>query len=543
MKLRTSALLAATSLAGCATMHKAKVANHKAIAELHAAHKSFPTGIKTVKRPYLMGSEVKVKKPESPVLKRRISLLIAQPESVREVASRISQESNIPVDVTGLDGGGAGGNSGGSGSSGRSSGALPPPPTSMVSRSGGSQSSGLPKISLRTPYHGSLSGLLNLIAARAGVSWKFENGRIKLFRYETRTFSIPALGWSTKSKSKISATSGSGQSSGGGLSSGGVGGGASSSSGSSSGSTSIQNKSDVDIWKGLEKTAKAVSGGAHVIADPATGTMTVTGRPDQIQEVHSWVKQLSSSLSQQVAITVRIFDVQEKRSEQNSFKPTLALKTAAQAVGVTMAGAPAPAIQGGSTPFSFGAAILKSATGQAGALKGTAAAVKALSTLGHVTQVFTRSIVTLNGRPAPIQVAKNTAYLRESETTQTANVGSVSGLRPGNVTTGFTGTFIPRIEGKRILLGMNMTISSLQQMKTKTSGNGSIQLPTTTDTQVQQSASLQSGSTLMVTGFQQTDGSTNHQGVGSPNFPFLGGGASAQVDHTMVAIVITARKL
>ncbi|MEB8513401.1 PilN family type IVB pilus formation outer membrane protein, partial [Acidithiobacillus ferriphilus] len=166
-----------------------------------------------------------------------------------------------------------------------------------------------------------------------------------------------------------------------------------------------------------------------------------------------------------------------------------------------------------------------------------------LATLGHVSQVFSQSRVTLNGEPAAIQVAQQTGYLAESQINQAANVGSTTGLIPGTVTTGFTGTVTPRVVGSRILLGMNMTISSLVNLKTVSSGGASIQVPTTTDTVVNQSASLRSGSTLMITGYKEADGNTTNNGVGSPFFAFLGGGGDAQVKKTLIAIVVSARSL
>lgn len=530
-------VLTAVSLAGCATFHQAKESEAHATSQIAAAQKDFPSVVETTAAPYLTGAAVKVAKKPNPVLGETVTLVSAKPISIHEIAGRITDITGLPVRVTGLS----------LPSSGISTippleekGGLPPPPASLLSAAS-TQSATVHVPSLTLRYHGSLRGLLDTVAARTGLSWRLRHGRLSFFKIESRTFLIPALAGETKTKNKISASTGATSSSGAlGMSGGGAGG---SGQNSSTGTTSVTSSADTDIWKGLEKTAKAVSGGAAVTADASSGTITVTGTPDQISQVADWVNTLRATLSKQVAVTIHIYSVQLDHEQNYGFSPTLAFKNAAKSFGLSLAGAPVPQIASGTSPFSFAASILKTATGAAGEFKGTQAAVQALATLGHVSQVFSQSRVTLNGQPAAIQVAQQTGYLAESEINSTANVGSTTGLIPGNVTTGFTGTITPRIVGNQILLGMKMEISSLVNLKTVTSGGSSIQVPTTTDTVVNQSAALKSGNTLMITGYKEVDGNTTRNGVGSPYFAFLGGGGDASVKRKLIAIVISARSL
>jgi type IVB pilus formation R64 PilN family outer membrane protein len=253
---------------------------------------------------------------------------------------------------------------------------------------------------------------------------------------------------------------------------------------------------------------------------------------------------MSDNLSKQVAITIQIYDVQLNHEQNYGFTPTLAFENAAKSFGLSVAGASMPAVEtSGQTPMSFGASILNTATGAAGEFAGSQAAVQALDTLGDVNQVFSRDIVTLNGQQSPIQVAQQIGYLQSSSTTSTTNAGNTTSLNPGTITAGFTGSITPRIVGGKIYIGMNMTISSLVGIKTITSGGSSIQLPTTDDTVVTQSAALQSGSTLMVTGYQENNGNATHNGVGSPYMPLLGGGGDADITKNLIAIIVTARTL
>jgi type IVB pilus formation R64 PilN family outer membrane protein len=466
---------------------------------------------------------------------------------IREIGAKISQISGIPVRVDNLSGGTT------------SSATLPPLPSQsggvLNPLMGGSSRDSYASRGIPLDWHGSIAGLLDYITAKDGVWWRYRHGAIHIFRTETETFSIPALNWSTDASGTIEASTGansSGSGSGGGI--GGVGtgtmstgiGGTSGTGGSnvSTGATSIINTSKTNVWKSLQKTAETVAGpGAQVMADASMGTITVTGTPREVGQVRQWVRQLTRQLSRQVAITIHVYNVQVNNEQNYGLNLSGAFQNLGKQYGVTLQSVAPPSPSGNVAPMSLGANILSSATGALGQFNGSSVAVQALATLGHVTQVFSRSAVTQNGQPAPIQVAQQTTYLAESSSTQTANVGSTTGLIPGTVTTGFTALFLPRIDDGYIYLGMNMTISNLVGIQTISNSGGSIQAPTVDSSTFQQMAKLKPGQTLLLTGYSQAGGNTTRNGVGSPYFPLLGGGADASTQKTMIAIVITARIL
>ncbi len=549
-------------MAGCATFHQAHVQQVRAEQAITHYQPPAPPPVVTVTNtPFLLGTVVDVRHAMPAVLRQPVTLVTSSPLSLSEIAAKISSMTGIPVSTDDVAQ-----NSGAERS-------LPPLPGSGTT-TGSLPSNAFLGSSVRHAitlnYYGPLAGLLDSVAAKNGVWWHFRNGRIVFFRTETKTFSIPALAWSTKATGSIVASSGSGGGMGssesgmGGAMGGNIGGagattgvnpsmgssvggmGASGSAGGSSGtgSTSITNTSHVDVWKGLQKVAQTVAGkSAQVIANASTGSITVTGTPPQVRHVREWIQGLSRRLSQQVAITVHVYDVQITNEQNYGLNLSGAFQSLGKQYGISVAGVAPPTPVSGQAPFSMGANILNSATGAMGQWSGSQVAVQALATMGNVSQVFEQSAVTLNGQPAPIQVAQQVGYLASSSSTQTANVGTTSGLMPGTVTTGFTAMFLPRISGGRILLGMNMTISSLISIQTVSSGGNSIQVPSIASSTFQQSVSLKPGQTLLLTGFKQHNGQTTHNGVGSPYMPLLGGGADANTKNQMIAIVITARIL
>lgn len=543
MKARLGILFLVVGLSGCATFRQATNMNNTASNDIQQAQDQYPKVVNVTSAPYLMGAVVQAVAPPDPILSENVTLVSAEPLTITEIAGRITSMVGLPVDVTGLmstadsDASAGGGFSPGGGITIPQPlrGGLPPPPASMMGGSalssggGASGLAGVPSVSLH--YHGTLGGLIDTVTAQTGLSSKIQDGRLVFFKYETRTFLIPALVGSVSTTNQITANSGAS------ASGGATGGSSGADNNSSAGQTSITSTSTTDVWAGITKTAETVGGGAKVVADSSTGTITVTGTPGQLDQVAAWVQSLSDTLSKQVAITIHIYSVKLNNEQNYGFNPQFAFKNAAGKFGFSVAGAPSPAVSSSLSPFTFGAQILK------GKFAGTDLAVQALATLGQVSQVFSQSRVTLNGQPASIQVAEQTGYLASSEVTTTANVGSSASLTPGSVTTGFTGTVTPRVVGESIYLGMNMVISSLENLKTVSSGDSSIQVPTTEDTVVSQSAVLKSGSVLMITGYNEADGSNSHNGVGSPYFPLFGGGGDASVGHDLIAIVVTARTL
>ena len=539
-------------MAGCATFHQAHA---KQIEAEHAITRyqppKAPPVVSTVDTPFLLGTVVDVRHAAPAILKQSITLIYPYPMTLRQIAGKITQKKGIPVHIE---------DSQESSTSAAPGGMLPPLP----SQTGGfpnplQGTGGQSRYAFRgmpLDWHGSVAGLLDMITARNGVWWRYRDGAVRIFRTETKTFSIPALAWSTGSSGSIVASAGA-NAMGGGMSSGiggagsmptggsmGAGGTGGGQGNESTGTTSIVNTSKIDVWAGLQKIAQTVAGpGAQVEADGSTGTVTVTGTPPQIRHVREWVQGLSRQLERQVAITVHVYNVTVNNEQNYGLNLAGAFQSLGKQYGVSLQGVAPPTPTGGTQPMSIGANILNSATGALGQWQGSSVAVQALATLGHVSQVFSKSTISLNGQPAPIQVAQQTGYLAESSTTQTANVGATSGLIPGTVTTGFTAMFLPRITNGKILLGMNMTISNLVGIQTISSGGNSIQVPTVDSSTFQQSVKLKPGQTLLLTGYSQKGGSTTRNGVGSPYLPLLGGGADASTSKQMIAIVITARIL
>ncbi len=170
---------------------------------------------------------------------------------------------------------------------------------------------------------------------------------------------------------------------------------------------------------------------------------------------------------------------------------------------------------------------------------GSQALINALSGQGHVSQVTSASLTTLNNQSAPLQVGRQTTYLASSTTTVTQGAGATTTLQPGLLTTGFSMTIVPHIlERGRLMLQYAIDISSLLNMYTVNSNNSSIQAPDVDTRNFLQRVMLQTGDTLVMTGFEQNTLNTNLSGMGNANNSMLGGGVNGKRNRSVLVILI-----
>lgn len=548
------ALLSVAQLAGCGSVRNDVIAlksqaSEKIVEESNKQVQPVPVVTRT-KAAWLLGEAVPVVAAPPAFLIRKITYNPRQQVTLADVAAYISQELGVSVDTSEV----SGGTSGMTGTSGAMAGFASAPRVPSLSGAPGTampvSSPALPVAAMganlglqyfSVDYSGKLSGLLDIAASKAGVWWKDVEGRkIVFYRSETKTFYIPALPNKSKGGALINANSssssngatGSGSSSGGGI--------------SSIGGSNTSTEFDVDIWRDLERTAKIVASGAQTATNPSANSITVTGTPTQVRNVEEWVKNLTENLSQQVSITLDVYTVKVKAQDAYNWNPNVVFKSLSGKFGVNLSGPQAPALTSGANPLNLTANILDTATGSLGQYGGSRFAYNALSTLGDVAQVMHQTVVTLNGRPAPMQMADVEGYLASSTPSASVAVGVIPQpptLTPGSLTTGFTATFIPQIVNGKIFLAMDMTTSSNNGFGQVGTSTSFIQTPNYAQNTFQQSAMLTPGASLMLTGVQQHNGKSSRNGVGAPNIYAVGGGMDDSTSKQLTAIVITAKVL
>ncbi|MBQ9236026.1 MAG: hypothetical protein IJ184_06150 [Alphaproteobacteria bacterium] len=369
-------------------------------------------------------------------------------------------------------------------------------------------------------YQGPLSGFLDEVSSRFGVWWKYENKGIYFYKFITKTFVI----YSLPSKPTMSAS---------------LGGSASGAGGSSS--ISMSSSIEVEMWSQFESTIRSmISSGAQLTVSPSDGTITLTATPDDIKLVAKFINEQNDRLARQVAISVKIMQVD---------------MTDTDSYGLDLNGILSGAFNDkfGTIEFvgsqTFANAATKTSQLTWGLTRGDISAdaiVKALSEKTRASLVTSGTVTTLNNKPAPIQVTSKENYI--SEMTKT-NSGSDSSNYDLSVTTdeietGFTMNVLPRIlEHGRMLVMFNMTLSELVQMENVSYGaenEGSyIQNPKIESRAFTQEVAMTSGESLILTGFEKAKTKTTKSGTGSAENSLLGGDATVDRSRSVIVIILT----
>lgn len=469
--------------------------------------------------------------------------------SAQELAERITALSGVPVivspDVTATQPGqtlGQMGVAGGlPGIQGQAMTGLPPLPSAgsspgsngMASPFGTAygvviQAGGFP---VNLSYTGSLSGFLDVASSRIGISWEMLDGQIRLFRYVSKTFRLSALPGDTSMDAKVGTTS----------SSGGTGG--AGNNGSSQSSSSAQNSgvkfSGLSVWKGIEDSVKAMlTPAGKIVVASALGTITVTDTPAIVAAVEKFIEQQNVALSRQVVVNVRVLSIDMNTSDSYGINWEVVYTALSNNFGLGFNSGVA-AIQGaGNLALSVLSTAGKNSNSSIKSWAGSKAIIEALGTQGKVSTVTSASVTTLNNQPAPIQVGRQTSYVASSSTSITTGVATTS-MTAGMVNSGFSMSLLPHIiDGNRMLLQYAVDMSSLLSLNSVTSGTSIMQTPDLDTRNSLQRIMVNSGDTIVVAGFENSEVNAKSQGVAGAENPSLGGSVVGKRSKNIIVILI-----
>lgn len=391
-------------------------------------------------------------------------------------------------------------------------------------------------------YDGALSGFLDLAAARFSLSWEWlPSGGVRFFRYTTKIFRLVALPGGTTLQTTIGNQGGGSGGSGGSStpSSSGSSGGSGGSGGSSSQQAGVS-YSGLSVWAAIQDGVKGMlSASGKMAVSEAIGTVTVTDTPQVVEQIGRFIAEQNASLGKQVIVNVRVLSVDITSTDDYGINWNLAYQSMSGKTGFNFtntfeaaSSAPNLILKILSTAGSVTNSSIKS-------WQGSNALIAALSKQGNVSQITSASLTTLNNQVAPLQVARQTSYLASSATTVNPLGGNTTTLQPGVVTTGFSMSVVPHMLDKgKLMLQYAINISSLLGLNSVSSGGSSIQTPDIDTRNFIQRVMLNSGDTLVMTGFEQSnlDGSTS--GVGNADNTMLGGGIITKKARAVLVILI-----
>lgn len=553
-------LLAATSLslalAACASQPRPELSGlgivdhdlRDAQAQMHGRVRSAASSFESMDEIWLGAVAVQRGEAEPAILTRNVEFVRIYPVTLHDLANYITQTFDLPVSVsddaiqaasavsseTSQPQMGFGGGPGMQ-VSGDLSG-IPSPVMAMGGQSapsmrplsgGRASSSGF-----NVNYTGTLRGFLDSVAAQSGTSWRHRNGGIEIFAVDTRVYQVDILPAPSAVQAEIS-----NQSQGGGQSGSSGGGGTSNESGSTQigGSSSTASSIEIDPFTSLvDAVGGMLSSQGKVTATAPLGQIVVTDRPAILDRVGAYVGQANAIAKRQVALEVRVFSVEGKRSNGHSVSWDLVWSSLGSRAGINLLGG-GPSTGGP----GLGVAILESDS----PFSGSRLFLDALAEQGNARQLTSATALTLSGRPVPFQVTEEIGFLESSEVSLVPDVGVQTTINPGRTTTGFTMTLLPVLSGNDVMMQATISLRSLRELRRLGSdqqGN-TYETPLTDLRQVMQHLNLKSGQTAIMTGFEQETLRSNATGVGSPRFRLLGGSKVDEERSSSLVIMITPR--
>jgi type IVB pilus formation R64 PilN family outer membrane protein len=397
---------------------------------------------------------------------------------------------------------------------------------------------------LRLSYTGPLNALLDTISARMGVTWEFVNGKIVIYRFATKTFTLVASPGSTSFSSSLgragSISTGGGSGAGGG-----------SVGGSLSAAMTLVSQANIDVWDSIEKTVRSIlSPVGRVTINQMTGSITVTDVPTIVNQVGELIANENAIMNRQVALQVDVFTVRSR--EGTNFGADWNLIWSKLSSGVrdfTFALGSPSSLVNSATTGAIGVTIVRplpvAGSNNVVMDTGSSAVYRALNEIAKVNVVTQQRAVTINRRPVPLAITSQVAYLAETVPAQSSVTGSgTPGLKAGSVTTGFLMNLFPTItDNNAILLSFSLDMSDLLKLQTITSGQGdsqqSIQAPEVSGMQFLQHAALKTGETLILTGFERNSGQFDKRGLARDVEPGMAGSLAGHDQRESMIVMIT----
>jgi type II secretory pathway component GspD/PulD (secretin) len=327
-------------------------------------------------------------------------------------------------------------------------------------------------------YTGSVSGLLDSLATRAGLQWQHQGGRIVFTRLVTRALTIKALSSGVKSSGSVTVGNG----------------------------LNASSQAETDIWPMLEATLKnMVSSRGRMQVDPKGGTVTVTDAVQNVNAISRFIELQNDTMLRQVVLDVEVLQVDLTQEHASGIDWTIVSNGMGGTGAITATGAATVKSFSGGDPGSIQSVVSRNDGG------GVKTLITALEQFGRVSSSYSTVVVTTNRQPVPLGVQNSEAYLA-SVTAGTVNtttgVSTGATLTAGTVNTGFSMVLVPLImDSNRVLIESTMQVSALREMKNFSSGSGaaanSIQLPSVDSYNTLQRVSVATGDTIVMSGFER----------------------------------------
>lgn len=369
-----------------------------------------------------------------------------------------------------------------------------------------------------------LARLLDRIVAQAGIQWRYQNGRIDLYRTETRVFNIRALTLNAQAQASL-----------------GLAGQGKDSTGFQSSSTTRFESGQHDVMEVIRArlTPFMTRAGLLVAESGVSGSIVVTDTPEVLQRIQHYIDTENRVLTRRIRLVFEEITVLAKDDAELGIDWNLVFSSARLAAGFSVASMAVP--EAGAMALGL----------KEGPFQGSDAIVKALSQVGQVVRRSSLPVITLNRRPVTHAVRTTFSYIDRIETTSVAQTGALAlptvAVSQKDETVGSMITLVPDAqENGQILLSVAYDNTVAQPLKSVTFGDRSnplqLQQITIDGNGTVQQVALQPGQPLLISGFDRKEHETEGRRL-NPALPLALGGTDRASRNTLTTVMIVTAQV
>lgn len=369
-------------------------------------------------------------------------------------------------------------------------------------------------------YEGTLAGALDYITQKYGVSWKFHENSIQVFRTEFKTYTFDGsnsqIGLSTTMNSSVSGDNGS--------------------TGMNTTSSLKTNSLYDEVQKAITQLLSPNLG--TMTMNTNTGTITVDDIPSVQAKVKLYLDRMNAIVNKRLFFKVQV--VQLKSDETGNY-------------GVNL-----DALYGGSDRFSMELSSLAASTASSGAQvslglvnsnskwSGSKSVIDLLHEVNKTTTDRKFTFTTQNGKPVPFQNIEREAYIKslniETSTDDDGNESTDADMEISEVLPGISINLLPKINSHNdINVEVSLNLDTLNDITEFSAGDGAVvaQLPDQTQQSVSQSVRIRSGQTMMLSSYEEAGHASDTQSIDGESDWAIGGNKSGERNKVMTLILLT----
>ncbi len=371
-----------------------------------------------------------------------------------------------------------------------------------------------------------LADLLDAVAARYSVHWRYEHNALEFYRTDTRVFDLRALSLASKVDVRLGRA------------------GRAEAEGFENTSSTSLSGGEHKALAILRAQAQAFLTRSGVIADAVEGetALVITDTPEALERVGRFFERENKALTRRVRIVFEEITVISRDTASGGIDWSAVYAAAGGAARLAMPAVPAAAsgaleVAAGRGPFDASKAILS-----------------ALSTTGAVVRHSRVPVLTLNRRPVTHAVRTTFSYIDRVQSTAVPGMtadGANSSLPAVSIsqkeeTVGSFLTLVPDVQDDgQILLSVAYDNAVAQPLKTVTFGERGnqvqVQQITVDGNGTVQQIELRPGQPVIVSGFDRSQDQHDRQRL-APGLPLATGGQdSAATERVTTLILITAQ--